>query len=40
MVTAIGLGGLSKEDSFRLTISGSISTRFVPAEKQRYQPAK
>jgi alpha-galactosidase len=40
MVTAIGLGGLSTEDRFRLTVSGSVSTRFVPAEKRRYQPTK
>jgi alpha-galactosidase len=39
-VTAVGLGGLSTEDSFRLTVSGSMPTRFVPAEKRRYQPAK
>jgi len=38
VVTAIGLGGLSTEDSFRLPVSGSVSTRFVPAEKQRYRP--
>jgi len=38
VVTAIGLGGLKTEDSFRLPVSGSVSTRFVPAEKQRYQP--
>ena len=40
IVTAIGLGGLSKEDSFRLSISGSVATGFVPAEKKRYGPAK
>jgi hypothetical protein len=39
-VTAVGLGGLSTEESFRLTVSGSMPTRFVPAEKRRYQPAK
>jgi alpha-galactosidase len=39
-VTAIGLGGLSTEDSFRLPVSGSVSTRFVPAEKRRYRPTK
>ena len=38
VVTAVGLGGLSTEESFRLTVSGSVSTRFVPAEKRRYQP--
>jgi alpha-galactosidase len=37
-VTAVGLGGLSTKESFRLTVSGSVSTRFVPAEKRRYQP--
>jgi len=40
MVTAIGLGGLSTEDSFRLPVSGSVSTRFVPAEKRRYRSTK
>jgi len=39
-VTAIGLGGLSNEDSFSLLVSGSVSTIFVPAEKRRYSPAK
>jgi alpha-galactosidase len=39
-VTAIGLGGLSTEDSFCLPVSGSVSTRFVPAEKRRYRPIK
>jgi hypothetical protein len=40
MVTAIGLGGLSTEDSFCLPVSGSVSTRFVPAEKRPYRPTK
>ena len=40
VVTAIGLTGLSTEDSFRLTVSGSVSTMFAPAEKRRYQPPK
>jgi alpha-galactosidase len=40
VVTAIGLGGLLREDSFRLPVSGSVSTRFVPAEKHRYRPIK
>ena len=39
-VTATGLGGLSTEDSFRLPVSGSVSTRFVPAEKRRYRSTK
>src|SRR6266851_3015746 len=38
MLTAIGLGGLSTENSFRLPVSGSVSTRFVPTEKRRYRP--
>jgi alpha-galactosidase len=37
VVTAIGLGGLATEDSFRLPVSGSVPTRFVPEEKQRYR---
>jgi alpha-galactosidase len=37
IVTAIGLGGLSTEASLRLPVSGSVSTRFVPAEKRRYR---
>ncbi len=40
VATAVGLGGLSTEESFRLSVTGSVSTRFVPAEKRRYQPAK
>ncbi len=40
LVTAIGLGGLAKEDSFRFLISGPITTTFVPTEKRRYQPIK
>jgi hypothetical protein len=40
VVTAIGLGGLSKDESFRLPVSGSVPTRFVAAEKQRYRPSK
>jgi hypothetical protein len=40
MLTATGLGGLSVEDSFLLPVSGSVPTRFVPGEKQRYQPTK
>jgi hypothetical protein len=39
-VSAMGLGGLSTEASFRLPVSGSMSTRFVPAEKRRYRPTK
>jgi hypothetical protein len=39
-VTAIGLGGLSKEDTFPLSISGSVTTKFVPVEKKRYAPTK
>jgi alpha-galactosidase len=37
VVTAVGLGGLTTEENFRLPVSGSVSTRFVPAEKRRYQ---
>jgi hypothetical protein len=40
ILTAIGLGGLSTEDSFRLPVSGSVPTRFVPTEKRRYRPTK
>ena len=38
VVTAIGLGGLSTEEHFSLAVSGSVSTRFAPAKKERYQP--
>jgi len=37
VVTAIGLAGISTEESFRLTVSGLVSTRFDPAEKRRSQ---
>ena len=40
VVTAISLGGLSTQDNFLLPVSGSVPTRFVPAEKRRYQPTK
>jgi len=40
VVTAVGLGGLSTEESFRFPVSGSVSTRFAPAEKRHYQPPK
>ncbi|HYT21487.1 MAG TPA: PKD domain-containing protein [Candidatus Polarisedimenticolia bacterium] len=40
VVTAAGLGGLSTEEHFSLTVVGSVSTRFAPGEKQRYQPPK
>jgi len=40
VVTAAGLGGLSTEAHFSLTVAGSVSTRFAPAEKQRYQQPK
>jgi hypothetical protein len=40
LVTAIGLGGLAKEDSFSFLISGPITTTFVPIEKRRYRPIK
>jgi hypothetical protein len=40
VVTAVGLGGLTTKESFRLPVSGSVSTRFVPAEKRRYRPPK
>jgi alpha-galactosidase len=35
-VIAMGLDGLSSNDSFQLPITGSISTRFSPAEIKRY----
>ncbi|HET9085933.1 MAG TPA: alpha-galactosidase [Acidobacteriaceae bacterium] len=35
-VVAMGLDGRNGEDSFPLTVSGSISTRFSPAENRRY----
>ena len=38
-VTAIGLGGLSTEDSFQISVTGSLSTRFSPTERRRYVPA-
>jgi alpha-galactosidase len=38
VATAVGVGGLSTEERFGLTVSGSVSTKFVPAEKKRYQP--
>jgi len=37
VVTAVGLGGLTTEENFASRLSGSVSTRFVPAEKRRYQ---
>ena len=40
VVTAIGLGGLSTEESFAIPVSGLVSTRFAASEKQRYQPPK
>src|SRR5437588_7415141 len=40
VVTAAGLGGLSTAEHFSLTVAGSVSTRFAPAEKQRYQQPK
>src|SRR5437870_4964503 len=40
VVTAVGLGGLSTEESFSLPVSGSVPTRFIAAEKHRYQPPK
>src|SRR5712691_4536640 len=33
VVTAIGLGGLSTEESFAIPVSGSVSTRFAASEK-------
>lgn len=35
-VSAIGLGGLSTEESFQVAVSGSLPTRFDPAERRRY----
>jgi hypothetical protein len=35
-VTAIGLDGLKGEDTFRLPVTGSLSTRFTPIENRRY----
>jgi hypothetical protein len=40
VATAIGLSGLSTETKFHVQVSGSVSTRFVPSEKRRYQPSK
>jgi hypothetical protein len=40
VVTAIGLGGVSKDEGFHLPVSGTVATRFVAAEKQRYRPPK
>jgi hypothetical protein len=36
-LTAEGIDGRASEESFQLPVTGSISTRFVPAEKQRYR---
>lgn len=35
-LTAIGLDGLKGEDMFPLPVTGSLSTRFSPAENRRY----
>ena len=40
VVTAIGLARLSTEKRFPLQVAGSVSTRYAPAEKRRYQPPK
>lgn len=37
---AQGLDGLTAVDSFRLQVMGFISTKFVPAEKQRYRASR
>jgi hypothetical protein len=39
-VTATGLGDLSTEERFRLPVSGSVPTRFVPTEKRRYRSSQ
>ena len=39
-LTATGLGGLSAEDDFELSISGHMPTTFDPRSIQRYQPAR
>jgi alpha-galactosidase len=39
-LTAQGLDGLTTVDSFRLQVTGFISTKFVPAEKQRYRASR
>jgi hypothetical protein len=36
-LAADGLDGLTGADNFRLTVTGSISTDFAPAENRRYQ---
>ena len=36
-LTAHGPGGIATKDSFRLRVIGSILTKFVPMESQRYQ---
>ncbi len=35
-LTAVGLDGLSAEDKFHITVTGSMSTAFRPAESRRY----
>jgi hypothetical protein len=35
-VTAIGLDGLKGQDTFHLSVTGSVSARFIPAENRRY----
>ncbi len=39
-LTAAGLGGLTAEDHFKLTITGHMPTTFDPPNIKRYQPAK
>ncbi|MHB1936915.1 MAG: PKD domain-containing protein [Acidobacteriaceae bacterium] len=39
-LTARGVDGLAKEESFQFPVSGFISTRFVPKENQRYTSAQ
>ena len=39
-VTARGIDGLTSEDRFRLTVTGSMSSRFVPAKNKRYQGSR
>lgn len=38
-LTATGLNGVHKTQSFSVTITGAVATKFVPAEKVRYSPA-
>ncbi len=37
-VTATGLNGRTAGQTFPVTVTGAVSTRFTPSEKQRYSP--